>query len=70
MGHNWHEEICLDWQALQRQWIQINPYVEQEEFAEGFKDELGTLKGIKVGLMLKPQAIPKFCKLDHCQLLL
>ena len=62
LGRDWLGHIRLDWKAIAQM---VNSFTSscQPLLDKYFKEELGTLKCIKAHLQIKPQAMPKFCKL-------
>ena len=65
LGRNWMNRLQLNWKGL----LPITPKgdlvvhrLSEDEFGELFKEELGTWKDVQVSLVVKPNAIPKFCK--------
>ena len=63
-GRNWLKYIQLDWKHIAT--VRTVPQ-ELNSLLEGhdglFKEELGTIHPYKATLQVKPDAIPKFCKL-------
>jgi transposase InsO family protein len=65
VGRDWLRKIRLDWKALcmvvkEETSSPLTGLLEQ--YAEVFADELGTTKGTKAKLQIRPEAPPKFCK--------
>ena len=64
LGRDWLKHIVLDWKQLNtiRQASQKRLDQLLEEHTEVFKDELGSLKDVKVHIHVKPDAKPHFYK--------
>lgn len=63
LGRSWLSEIKLDWQSLKQQWIPVHNMQFQDvlsSYPELFKDEIGTMKGVKVSLAVDSLVAPKF----------
>ena len=66
IGRDWLQQIKLDWSAMCH-WIspsQSDQMVKtlMHKYADVFKAELGTMKGIKAKLVLKAEVVPKFIR--------
>ena len=66
IGKDWLQQIKLDWSAMCH-WItpsQSDQMVKtlMHKYADVFKAELGTMKGIKAKLVLKAEVVPKFIR--------
>eukprot|EP00118_Oscarella_pearsei_P024262 m.302854 g.302854 ORF g.302854 m.302854 type:complete len:578 (+) comp40828_c0_seq12:43-1776(+) len=64
-GRNWLAEIKLDWNALKIARITgVGPQTAEiiKGYTELFGEDLGTVKGFKASLKLKPEATPTFLK--------
>lgn len=66
IGRDWLQQIKLDWSAMCH-WIspsQSDQMVKtlMHKYADVFKAELGTMKGIKAKLVLKAGAVPRFIR--------
>ena len=59
-GRNWLTEIRLNWESVKRIRGGFEPLVEK--YSEVFREELGTLKGVKVKLVVPEDATAKFFK--------
>ena len=64
LGRDWLKHIVLDWKSLKniKQAAKNRLELLLEENAEVFKDELGSLKDVKVHIHVKTDAQPHFCK--------
>ncbi|XP_062389531.1 uncharacterized protein K02A2.6-like [Sardina pilchardus] len=60
-GREWLRKIQIDWREIKTVREETLEVVLQRH-NEVFKKELGTLKGIKVSIALKPQHQPRFCQ--------
>ena len=58
-GHNWLSKMKLDWCAINQVASQVYKKVI-DKYPEVFKDELGTLQGMRAKIHADPQVIPKF----------
>uniref|UniRef100_A0AAV2KXD0 ribonuclease H n=1 Tax=Knipowitschia caucasica TaxID=637954 RepID=A0AAV2KXD0_KNICA len=65
-GREWLDQIRLNWKMIKKVTESTTkPKSIQDvldKYADVFKDELGTLKGIKAAIFVKPDAVPKFHK--------
>ena len=60
LGRNWLKDIKLNWRTIKK--LSNNLDSMLEEHKDVFKDELGTMKGVKAKLFVKPGSSPKFFK--------
>lgn len=64
-GRNWLQKLILDWKEIKHVSEMHEPKSIEEVLklhSEVFKDELGTLRGIKARILVNPEVNPKFCK--------
>ena len=61
LGRNWLTKLQLNWHKIS---VRTNQSLEHilKQHGSVFKDELGTLKGVKAKLYVDPQAQPRFFK--------
>ena len=59
-GRNWLRTVKLDWGLIKKVTTDLESVISEHK--EVFKDELGTLKGVKAKLYIKPGSRPKFFK--------
>ena len=59
-GRNWLRTVKLDWGSIKKVTTDLESVISEHK--ELFKDELGTLKGVKAKLYIKPGSRPKFFK--------
>ena len=65
LGRDWMRHIRLDWKSIASTVNNVSSPCYQpllDKYSEVFKDELGTLKFMKVQLQVHSQVTPKFCK--------
>lgn len=65
MGRTWLRQIRLNWGQilrLEKAGVQEQLTDVLQQFAEVFKEELGTMKGFKARIYINPEATPVFCK--------
>ena len=60
-GRNWLRDIKLNWGSIKKINSDLDNVLTQHQSV--FKDELGTMQGVKVKLYVKPDSKPKFFKL-------
>ena len=60
LGRNWLKDIKLNWRTIKK--LSNNLDSMLEEHKDVFKDELGTMKGVKAKLFVKPGSSQKFFK--------
>ena len=59
-GRNWLRSLKLDWGTIKK--VTTDLETLRDKHKEVFKDELGTLKGIKAKFYIKSGSAPKFFK--------
>lgn len=59
-GRNWLKSIKLDWKQVKSVSTELEALLKKHSTL--FKEELGTVKGLKAKLAVSPDAIPKFCR--------
>ena len=59
LGRNWLSAIKLDWQQIFK--VEVNRTL-QGVLSEVFKEELGSVQGVKARIHVNPQASPIFYK--------
>lgn len=62
LGRDWLKQLILDWKQLNTISQQTNQHLQRilNNHAEIFKRELGSLRGVKVQIHVKPQALPRY----------
>ena len=64
LGLDWLKCIKLDWHNILTVTKPDSTISDDDvliQFKEVFEDKVGTVKNVKAGLVLKPDAVPKFC---------
>ena len=59
-GRNWLRDIKLNWESIKKISSDLDNVLTQHQSV--FKDELGTMQGVKAKLYVKPDSKPKFFK--------
>ena len=59
-GRNWLKNIKLNWGSIEKISCDLNSMLSRHQSV--FKDELGTMQGVKAKLFVKPESKPKFFK--------
>ena len=59
-GRNWLRDIKLNWGSIKKISSDLDNVLTQHQSV--FKDELGTIQGVKAKLYVKPDSTPKFFK--------
>ncbi|XP_028403427.1 uncharacterized protein K02A2.6-like [Dendronephthya gigantea] len=64
LGRNWLSVLKLNWSQIKKVSVKRVNNVEQltSQYSSLFDDSLGTVKGVKAHLKMKPNATPKFFK--------
>ena len=60
LGRDWLKVIKLDWREINVVTTNLDSLLQQ--YRPLFKDELGTMVGVKAKLLVKQDAVPKFCR--------
>ena len=68
LGRNWLSAIKLDWQQIFK--VEVNRTLQGvfSCFSAVFKEDLGTLQGVKARIHVNPQASPIFIKQEQYHL--
>nr|XP_055073117.1 uncharacterized protein K02A2.6-like [Misgurnus anguillicaudatus] len=64
-GRNWLQKLTLNWKKIKHVSQVPQPKTLQEVLdlcPDVFKDELGTLSGLKAKILVNPEVSPRFCK--------
>lgn len=64
-GRNWLQKLSLNWRKIKHvSQVQQVTSIEEvlESCSEVFKEELGTLRGLKAKIRVNPEISPRFCK--------
>ena len=60
LGRNWLSVLCLDWQSIFQ--VKSNLQGVLDQYSEVFREELGTVRGVKAKIYIEPDTVPKYHK--------